>query len=809
MANLALSGTSNLALNESEAATFTVALDSAPAGPVVVTIAESAADLQRSRFFLEFDEATWSVPQSIHLTAGNVTEGRTVLVTVTLRGAGEDDVATFPVTLYTREEQTLTVTPEEPSVAEGASVAISIVLGARPYGDVTIDASLLDDSLGSLDVASVTFTQANWATPQDITFTAADTSSSYVDATANLYLDGHGGGYCLERRIIPIAIPNDDDNPADATLNINKLALSMAPDSSAVFRVRLTEKPTETIVVTATVTEGFRIVPPSRMWRTDNWMPPHFFTVYSDPNSDGTTGTVTLSGTGGLSGEIALLSGMGSILRVDTRYGLYATAPAAPTSDSDLTPDGWMEARPAATPGMDVYQIRRTVTLSAGDFGGMYESATDWVVSLAGAPVGRSDVTQVAYQLSATEPVEPPSTDTALPEGWVLEEPDPTETETVYKIERIAVLDSGVYVSSTRWAVTIAAGSTGSGDTGGDGGGTGPVVTGSAGYRAYTPLTTPSDVTADVAIPTTGTNPAIYTLLNAHEFPGAINKDLDFFTEWEGSLILEMASACRATVLMHTTHAFGENFAKAFVHTRPYSVDAGGGVRTSVSLGVFDSVSQVPVGTFRGTTITEADLALPSKITYQVEIQSFVRKGTARNTNTLKYLSFNNIDVISFQIGAGNTGGEKGEKGDKGDKGDTGDRGPAGPAGTGGGNGGSARTSPVKVSTDTALVANSFVEVPIAPWPDDEDIMVIGSDGSTPGRYKPYIRWGDIPANDSTSTNFGTADAAQVPAYAADTLSKFDMYSLRVRRRTNETHLGVAFNFSEAAGRFTVHRTRL
>ena len=188
-------------------------------------------------------------------------------------------------------------------------------------------------------------------------------------------------------------------------------------------------------------------------------------------------------------------------------------------------------------------------------------------------------------------------------------------------------------------------------------GGGGSSDSGSPGFRAYAPLTTPDDVTTDVSIPSSGTNPAIYKLLDAHEFAGPINKDLDFFTEWEGSVILEMANASRALLWMHTTHAFGENFAKAFVHSRPYAVDAPGGARISVSLGVFDSVSQVPIGTFRSTTITEADLALPSKITYELEIQSFQRKGTNQNTNTLKYLSFNNIDVISFQIGAGNTGG--------------------------------------------------------------------------------------------------------------------------------------------------------
>ena len=188
----------------------------------------------------------------------------------------------------------------------------------------------------------------------------------------------------------------------------------------------------------------------------------------------------------------------------------------------------------------------------------------------------------------------------------------------------------------------------------GTGGGT---VTGSAGFRAHTPLTVPTAITADVSIPSSGTNPAIYTLLNAHEFEGPISSALDFFVEWEGSLIFEMQSACRVNVILRTIHAFGTGFAKTFDRARPFSVDAPSGVRTAVSLGVFDSVSQVPVGTYQGVEITEADLALPSKITYQVELQTFQRKGTNRNTNTLKYLSFEDIDAIAYQIGPGNMGG--------------------------------------------------------------------------------------------------------------------------------------------------------
>ena len=184
-----------------------------------------------------------------------------------------------------------------------------------------------------------------------------------------------------------------------------------------------------------------------------------------------------------------------------------------------------------------------------------------------------------------------------------------------------------------------------------------PGVGGSPGFRAHTPLTAPADVTADVSIPRSGTNPAIYTLLDAHEFAGPISSSLDFFTEWEGSVVFEMDAACRAHVILHTIHAFGTGFAKTFDHVRTFPIDCAADTRRAVSLGVFDSVSQVPIGTFRGITITEADLALPSKITYQIEIQSFQRKGNNRNTNTLKFLSFESIDAIAYQIGTGNMGG--------------------------------------------------------------------------------------------------------------------------------------------------------
>ena len=194
---------------------------------------------------------------------------------------------------------------------------------------------------------------------------------------------------------------------------------------------------------------------------------------------------------------------------------------------------------------------------------------------------------------------------------------------------------------------------------GSGGGGTAPAAGGVPGYRAAPTLTTPTPVTTDMAIASTGDG-VIFTLLDGVTFPGGINPSLDFFTEWEGFLILELDNAASAGVVLRTKHYFGTGGSKELTHEREYRADTAAGRRLTIPLGVFDSISRATPGTHGGVSITAGDLNLTSDITYEVEIRSYNRKTNARTANTLAYAAFQDIGTLSYQIGAGSSTGTAG-----------------------------------------------------------------------------------------------------------------------------------------------------
>ena len=173
-------------------------------------------------------------------------------------------------------------------------------------------------------------------------------------------------------------------------------------------------------------------------------------------------------------------------------------------------------------------------------------------------------------------------------------------------------------------------------------------------FRAA-PVLDASHSASNDTIPAAGAG-LVYKILDDEEISGPIYANNDFFTKWEGFIEAEIQTSASLHVCLRTIHAFGENFAKALTHEREFHLDAVGGTRLSVPMETFNSVSHVRTGTVGGVTITQADLDLPSKITYEIELTTTGRKNTTRAANRLDYLSFERIETISYQLGGFESG---------------------------------------------------------------------------------------------------------------------------------------------------------
>lgn len=168
------------------------------------------------------------------------------------------------------------------------------------------------------------------------------------------------------------------------------------------------------------------------------------------------------------------------------------------------------------------------------------------------------------------------------------------------------------------------------------------------------PALSPVDITTSVAIAGSGDG-YIASLLPDTEFAGPILAGEPFFTEWEGSINFEFDENANIAFLLHTQHAFGPGFAKTFDHVRSYFFDVNRNRRYSLPLNIFDSISTVRLGSYTpadgdAVEITAADLMLPSRIRYDMEIVAYDRRSvSSRKGISLSYLHFESVGTISYQ----------------------------------------------------------------------------------------------------------------------------------------------------------------
>ncbi len=178
-----VSPTSGLVTTESGGtATFTVRLSSQPTASVTVglTSSDPSAGVP-SVTSVTFTPVNWFMPQTVTVTGVDdyVVTGDTPYSIVTAPAVSGDPVYNGQnppdVALVNREtdQAGITVTPTSGVLtAPGWSMTFTVVLTSQPTADVTIPLSSSDPSAGTADQANLTFTPADWNTPQAVTVQA-------------------------------------------------------------------------------------------------------------------------------------------------------------------------------------------------------------------------------------------------------------------------------------------------------------------------------------------------------------------------------------------------------------------------------------------------------------------------------------------------------------------------------------------------------------------------------------------------------------------------------------------------------------
>ena len=225
---------STLALNEdsnhaNNARTFTVVLDSVPAATTTVTVASAdkgAATVDKAA--LTFTTTDWATAQTVTVTAQADDDTRDESTTVTLAAAGVGTLATVTVNvtdddrgtvLIDADPATLALDPGPLLVVEGGTFkSYTVRLSAQPSGgDATVAVTSSDTGAATVNKSSLTFTAANWNTPQSVQVRQQSEvqDPNAVDESVDIDHTATGGGYNGTSATLRVAVTDDERTGTD------------------------------------------------------------------------------------------------------------------------------------------------------------------------------------------------------------------------------------------------------------------------------------------------------------------------------------------------------------------------------------------------------------------------------------------------------------------------------------------------------------------------------------------------------------------------------------------------------------------
>ncbi|RIV42964.1 gliding motility-associated C-terminal domain-containing protein [Flagellimonas pelagia] len=262
--------------------TFTVVLDAQPLTDVVLDVVsgdtgEGTVDLPQ----LTFTNANWDTPQTVTVTGVDdaISDGtQTYDITVSVNVAGSDaaysGVSPQTVSVDNADDEVVGFTiVEEGGVTAtsetGTTDTFTVVLDAQPLTDVVLDVVSGDTGEGTVDLPQLTFTNANWDTPQTVTVTGED----------DLIIDG-AVTYDISISVNDVSSDDAFDSLANQTVSVEN-----ADDDIAGFTV--TESGGTTVTSEIGTTDTFTVVL--------NRQPPINNVILDIVSGDTSEGTVDLS----------------------------------------------------------------------------------------------------------------------------------------------------------------------------------------------------------------------------------------------------------------------------------------------------------------------------------------------------------------------------------------------------------------------------------------------------------------------------------------------------------------------------------
>ena len=273
--------------------TFEIVLNSQPTANVTVELMSSnAGEGTVSTESLLFTPSNWSVSQTVTITGQDDAVDDddvdyTIITAATSNDPKYDGVNVADVSVTNRDDDTAGInvspTSELETTEAGGTATFQIVLTSQPTDDVTIGLASSDTTEGNVSTASVTFTSANWDTPQTVTITGQndavdDDDVSYtVVTTAATSDDPKYAGW----DVADVSVTNRDDDTAGITVSPTSDLTTTEAGGSSTFQIVLDSEPLAnvTIGLSSSDTSEGTISATSIIFTPANWNTPQTVTV--------------------------------------------------------------------------------------------------------------------------------------------------------------------------------------------------------------------------------------------------------------------------------------------------------------------------------------------------------------------------------------------------------------------------------------------------------------------------------------------------------------------------------------------------
>ena len=233
---------------------YTVVLDSDPAGPVEVTIAadsSTAPPITVSSASLSFNSTNWHLAQTVTVTAVEDadTDGGTRTLAHTVSGYGtvtSADPVMVTVTDNNMAGVTLSATTLE--VTEGAEGSYTVVLASEPAGTVEVTIAADSDTAPPITFSplSLSFNSTTWSTAQTVTVTATEDDDA-IGGTRTLTHTVTGYGDVATA--VSVTVEVNDNDTAGVTITPTT-PLTVAEGGEETYTVVLDSMPDSTVMVT-------------------------------------------------------------------------------------------------------------------------------------------------------------------------------------------------------------------------------------------------------------------------------------------------------------------------------------------------------------------------------------------------------------------------------------------------------------------------------------------------------------------------------------------------------------------------------